>query len=69
MNKSEAINCYNCKSTILYLPKEEIKKFNGLNFVCENCGHHNLLKEFTFFKGLNNDPYHDSVCIKENLAI
>ncbi len=50
------LRCYNCKSVILSLPELEISKLNGLNFQCECCGHQNLLTEFKFYKGTNNDP-------------
>lgn len=68
MGKSKAIGCYNCKSTILYLPEEEIIKFNGLNFLCENCGHYNLLKDFTFLKGFGSDTNYN-ICINESLNL
>lgn len=52
-----SLRCYYCKSVILNLPEIEISKLNGLNFQCECCGHQNLLTEFKFYKGTNNDPF------------
>lgn len=57
MYNFKSLRCYNCKSVILNLPEIEISKLNGLNFQCECCGHQNLLTEFKFYKGNNNDPF------------
>ncbi len=57
MYNFKSLRCYNCKSVILSLPEIEISKLNGLNFQCECCGHQNLLTEFKFYKGDNNDPF------------
>ena len=43
MYNFKTLFCYNCKSVLLNLPEVEISKLNGLNFVCECCGHRNLL--------------------------
>ncbi|MCX7748557.1 MAG: hypothetical protein N2645_16965 [Clostridia bacterium] len=56
MYNFKSLRCYNCKSVILNLPEAEISKLNGLNFQCECCGHQNLLTEFKFHEGTNNDP-------------
>lgn len=63
-----SISCYNCNSTLIKLPTEEILKLDGLNFLCENCGHHNLLKDKKFYKGKSEDPSYASICL-ENLAV
>lgn len=54
----KSLICYNCKSVMLNLPEVEISKLNGLNFVCECCGHQNLLAKNVFSKSIDtNDPY------------
>ncbi len=58
MSYKKPLICFNCKSIILTLSISDIKKFNGLNFRCECCGHENKLSEKFFTKGTNiNDPY------------
>lgn len=52
----KSLRCYNCKSIILNLPEVEVLKLDGLNFLCECCGHQNLLTEFKFYKSTDNDP-------------
>jgi len=65
MDTIKSIVCYNCNSIIISLPEDDIIKLNGLNFICENCGHHNLLREYKFFKGINEDPYYNPVCFEK----
>ncbi|HPD01291.1 MAG TPA: hypothetical protein PLA01_08090 [Acetivibrio sp.] len=58
MYSFKTLFCYNCKSVLLNLPEVEISKLNGLNFVCECCGHRNLLTKNQFFKSVDTyDPY------------
>ncbi|NLP14296.1 MAG: hypothetical protein GX383_07500 [Clostridium sp.] len=58
MYNFKTLFCYNCKSVLLNLPEVEISKLNGLNFVCECCGHRNLLTKNQFSKSVDAyDPY------------
>ncbi|ADU73994.1 MAG TPA: hypothetical protein DEF39_12965 [Hungateiclostridium thermocellum] len=58
MYNFKTLTCYNCKSVMLNLPEVEISKLNGLNFICDCCGHQNLLTKNKFSKSINNnDPY------------
>ncbi|KNY28100.1 hypothetical protein [Pseudobacteroides cellulosolvens] len=56
MYSFKSLRCYNCKAIILNLPELEISKLDGLNFICDCCGHQNLLTEFKFYKSSYNDP-------------
>jgi len=68
MYSYKSLQCYYCDSTILKLPEIEIRKFNGLNFTCECCGHQNLLAEFKFFEGTDNeDPYLNKYPLESNI--
>ncbi len=57
MHAIKTLKCYNCHSEIINLHESEIKRFSGLNFQCECCGHQNLLNSGRFSKGCENDPY------------
>ncbi|NMB33892.1 MAG: hypothetical protein GX992_06650 [Clostridium sp.] len=61
--------CYNCKSALLNLPETEVLKLDGLNFVCECCGHQNLLRKNQFLKSVNtDDPYTNTQSIDSIVA-
>ncbi|MDP4091873.1 MAG: hypothetical protein Q8920_00760 [Bacillota bacterium] len=56
MQNIKSLKCCSCKSVILNLPETEISKLNGLTFLCECCGHRNILTKFKFRKGKESDP-------------
>lgn len=56
MYNFKSLVCYNCKSVIMTLSDREIAKMKGLNFLCECCGHQNLLSGTRFNKSTYSDP-------------
>ena len=66
MYKSNFLQCYNCGALVINLPEEELKGLEGLNFMCESCGHQNLLIENKLIKGINttknSTSIYDLVC-------
>jgi hypothetical protein len=56
MYNFKSLPCYNCDSVIINLPELEINKLNGLTFLCECCGHQNMLQESKFLKVFDADP-------------
>ncbi|MCX8130996.1 MAG: hypothetical protein N3I35_12970 [Clostridia bacterium] len=57
MYSFKTLSCFNCSSVILNLPAEEVYKLSGLTFLCECCGHENLLTGLEFSKVEKSDPY------------
>lgn len=63
MSGHKSLQCYNCGSVLLSLPTWEVEKFNGFNFVCDCCGHHNLLDGNVFSKACHRDQYYNVASI------
>lgn len=68
MYNFKTLRCYNCDSVVLNLPEKEISKLNGLHFVCECCGHQNLLVNSKFTRS-GDDPYPDSFWLESLEAV
>ncbi|MDP4093390.1 MAG: hypothetical protein Q8920_08520 [Bacillota bacterium] len=50
MFKYKTLRCSHCNSVIVNIPAAEANKLEGMNFTCECCGHHNVLKKSGFKK-------------------
>ncbi|MDP4179894.1 MAG: hypothetical protein Q8942_02255 [Bacillota bacterium] len=57
MNVNMELRCYNCQSVVVELPVSKLSKKEGLNFLCENCGHFNVLKHKMLQKGIERNPF------------
>jgi hypothetical protein len=41
---------------VIELPKSKLSKKEGLNYLCENCGHFNELRQENLRKGIERSP-------------
>lgn len=55
MNDLKVLLCYNCKQVVANLSPSEVKKLEGIHFMCDGCGHLNMISSDRMFKGLNLD--------------
>lgn len=51
----KTLKCSYCNSVITNLPEAEIRKLDGLTFICECCNHSNILIDSKFHKCSERD--------------
>lgn len=56
MNVNLKLKCYNCESVVIEMPRSKLSKKEGLNYLCENCGHFNVLRQENLHKGIDRSP-------------
>lgn len=47
--------CYYCNQVVLELPVQDVERLDGLNFMCECCGHLNMLKHSKLDRNFSKD--------------
>jgi RNase P subunit RPR2 len=55
MNDFKTLVCYNCKQIVANLSVQEVMKLKGVNFMCDCCGHLNMISSQKMDRGFNSD--------------